>query len=84
MLIRTLSTTLLEIFFEIILNFQVIVKSIKDPEDNFKKISEVLQLIASKNFRYCSVTQFIHFTNRLKVQSLTTKFQVLCLVDHFD
>ena len=42
MLIRTLSTTLLEIFCEIILTFQVIVKSIKDPEDNFKKISEVL------------------------------------------
>ena len=37
MLIRTLSTTVLEILCKIILNFQVIVKSITDPEDNFKK-----------------------------------------------
>ena len=37
MLLRTLSTTLLEIFCKIILNFQLIVKSITDPEDNFKK-----------------------------------------------
>ena len=42
-----------------------------------------LQLIAAKNFRYCSASQFIHFTNRLKDQSLTTKFQVLCLANHF-
>ena len=36
MLIRTLTTTLLQIFLKINLNFQVIVKSIKDPDDNFK------------------------------------------------
>ena len=45
--------------------------------------AEVLQLIATKNFRYCSASQFIHFPNRLKDQSLTTKFQVLCLANHF-
>ena len=39
MLIITLSTTLLEIFCKIILNFQVIVKSFTDPKDNFKKTS---------------------------------------------
>ena len=39
MLNRTQTTTLLEIFCKIILNFQNIVKSIKDPDDNFKKSS---------------------------------------------
>ena len=35
MLIRTLSTNLLQIFCEIFLNSKVIVKSIIDPDDNF-------------------------------------------------
>ena len=39
MLIRTLPTSLLQIFCEAILNFQVIVKSVKDPCDNFKSNS---------------------------------------------
>ena len=34
--------TLLEIFCEITLNFQVIVKSIIDPDDNFKNTSQTL------------------------------------------
>ena len=39
MLIRTLSTTLLQIFCKIILNSEVIVKSIIDPDDNFLRNS---------------------------------------------
>ena len=35
MLLRTLPTTLLEIFCEIIVVFKVIVQSMKDPDDNF-------------------------------------------------
>ena len=35
MLIRTLPTSLLQIFCKIILNSKVIVKSIIDPDDNF-------------------------------------------------
>ena len=32
---RTLPTTLFQIFFEIILNFEVIVKSMTDPDNNY-------------------------------------------------
>ena len=38
MFIRILPTTLLEIFSEKILNLQVMVKIIKDPDDNFSKV----------------------------------------------
>ena len=37
MYIRSLSITLLQIFCKIILDLGVIVKSIKDPDDNFEK-----------------------------------------------
>ena len=37
MFIRTSRTTLLQIFCKIIINFQVIVKSIFDPDDNFTR-----------------------------------------------
>ena len=37
MMIRILPTTLLQIFFEIILNSQVITKSIIDTDNNFSK-----------------------------------------------
>ena len=36
MLIRTLLTIILERFYEIILHLQVIIKSIKNPDNNFK------------------------------------------------
>ena len=36
MSVRTSQTTLLQIFCKTILNFKVIVKSILDPDDNFK------------------------------------------------
>ena len=39
MLIRTLPSTLLQIFYEIIINFQVIAKSIIGPDDKFKSHS---------------------------------------------
>ena len=39
MLFRTFAITLLQIFCKIILNFQVIVKSILDPDYNFWKNS---------------------------------------------
>ena len=35
----TLPTNLFKIFYEVILNFQVIVKSIKDADDNLSRIS---------------------------------------------
>ena len=37
MLKRTSSTILKQIFYEIMFNFQVIVKSIIDPDDKFKR-----------------------------------------------
>ena len=40
MLIKTLPTTLHQIFCKIILNSEVIVKSIKDPDDNVKRNSQ--------------------------------------------
>ena len=46
-------------------------------------MSLYLKLTATKNVRYCSVSQFIHFTNTLKDQSLTTMFLVLCLAGDF-
>ena len=39
MFIRSLPTTLLEIFGKITLNFKVIVRSVKNPDDNFKSDS---------------------------------------------
>ena len=42
MSIRTLPTTLLQIFCKVILNFRVIVKSITDPDENLWKNSYVL------------------------------------------
>ena len=41
---KTLPATLLQIFCKVILNYQVIVKNIKDPDDNFKSISKVLMV----------------------------------------
>ena len=41
MLKITLPTTLLQTFFEIILHFQVITKSLTDPDENFMSISRV-------------------------------------------
>ena len=39
MIRRKLPTPLLQIFCEVILNSKVIVKSIEDPDDNFKGIA---------------------------------------------
>ena len=39
MLIITLPTTLIQIFYEMILNFQFIVQGFKDPDDSVKSIS---------------------------------------------
>ena len=41
---RTLPTTLLQTFCKIILSFQVIIKSVKGPDDNFMSISNALTL----------------------------------------
>ena len=42
MLFRTLPTTLFQIFCKIIVNFQAIAKSIKDPDENVKSNSYAL------------------------------------------
>ena len=42
MLFRTLPTTLLQIFCKFYLNLQIIVKNIKDADDNFKSNSQAL------------------------------------------
>ena len=42
--IRSISTTPLQIVCKIILNFQVIVKSIRDQDGNFKSYCEVLKV----------------------------------------
>ena len=39
---KMLPTLLLQIFCKIILNFQVVVKNIKDPDDNFMNNSQPL------------------------------------------
>ena len=39
MLNRTLSTTLLQTVFKIVPHFQVIIKSLNDPDENFKSTS---------------------------------------------
>ena len=36
MYIISLPTTLIQIFYKYVLNFQVIIKSFNDPDDNFK------------------------------------------------
>ena len=42
MFIRILPTTLLKMFSKSILKFLVIVKNVKDPDDNFKSNSQAL------------------------------------------
>ena len=52
MSLRTLPTTLLQIFRKIIFNSKVIAKSIKDPDDNFVRISLWVKVAGSERIKY--------------------------------